>query len=667
MYSASDFEDLLSCCYCKTRFTDSVKLIPECGNSICQPCHEGLKDKLNGPSGSRQYVCAECGDEHELPADGLGDNKALLKMLVLPVAVMPPNPKEKLLNSKVRELQIKILQLKDFDVEEQVGIYCEELNRQVLLAIDDAFNHLNRLGNKMLSQISDYQASFAEAKANKSRPAKRIKTEETAVHQDLDRFLAELKQLQQRGSSGGEPHDNDGDIDSTLDQIEELQAQIDQIQAKLRDEILKDNLMVFEPKSHLTRAEDLLGKLVIGRRDRQVKQPPAVAIAKKEKPATPAKVVAKPAAILAKVEKPVTIASVEQSAALAKIEQPNVEQPVSVVVKSEPVIPPTLPPHVVLQPTNAFDQAAAQQCCSSGNVLLKLTRHTGTVLQVTFLADGNLASCSEDKTIKIWDTVTGHMLYELRGSLGRMMSLATLPNNYLVSGCVDSALYLWDLEKRKLADRRHIHLHPIFSIKVFPDGTFASASFDGLIKIWKVTDTAKMIVLNEVAGHGIRFNSDIGILPSNELIACSNSQSPKEGSHIKIWTTTQPNASRLILNSTKESCALQVLANQKVAIAFYSGKIRIYNMRLRNSCIEVQAYKPQGRICLAESPTNGNLFSGGPGCEPFIKIWNPETGALVRSIRSSHVYGVISMGFSKNGKMLATAGSGDHAIYIISF
>ena len=75
----------------------------------------------------------------------------------------------------------------------------------------------------------------------------------------------------------------------------------------------------------------------------------------------------------------------------------------------------------------------------------KLKGHQGSVLAVAFSPDGNvLASCSRDKTIKLWDPQTGALRRTLTGPKNRLESLAFSPDGKtLASGSGGPEALIW--------------------------------------------------------------------------------------------------------------------------------------------------------------------------------------------------------------------------------
>src|SRR6267378_8123852 len=82
----------------------------------------------------------------------------------------------------------------------------------------------------------------------------------------------------------------------------------------------------------------------------------------------------------------------------------------------------------------------------------KLKGHQGSVLGVSFSPDGKvLASCSRDKTIKLWDAATGELKRTLTEHTADVYDVTFSPKgNLLASASTDKTIRLWDAQTGKV-------------------------------------------------------------------------------------------------------------------------------------------------------------------------------------------------------------------------
>src|SRR5438309_1306105 len=82
----------------------------------------------------------------------------------------------------------------------------------------------------------------------------------------------------------------------------------------------------------------------------------------------------------------------------------------------------------------------------------KLKGHEGSVMAVSFSPDGKvLASCSRDKTIKLWDVATGELKQTLTEHTAGVYDVTFSPKgDLLASGSRDKTIKLWDAQSAKV-------------------------------------------------------------------------------------------------------------------------------------------------------------------------------------------------------------------------
>ncbi len=133
--------------------------------------------------------------------------------------------------------------------------------------------------------------------------------------------------------------------------------------------------------------------------------------------------------------------------------------------------------------------------------------HTDAVYSVGQTPDGKvIATASFDRTVRLWDAVTGKQLRNYGGTTGHqslVLSVAVNPSGELMAtGGSDNNLFLWDIPSPK-AVREYAHAAPVAAAGVSTDGkTLGGVGKDGSVRLWQAADGKQLQAVPPVRGDG---------------------------------------------------------------------------------------------------------------------------------------------------------------------
>ena len=134
----------------------------------------------------------------------------------------------------------------------------------------------------------------------------------------------------------------------------------------------------------------------------------------------------------------------------------------------------------------------------------KINEHSDSITSLLILSDGRLASCTHDKTIKIYN-LNNNYHCDLRIKTGHPYAvtyLTQLKNNKLVSCSFDQKIMIWNINQSSYTCDYSIKTaHNSYIFKVIPltNNRMASCSWDKTIKIWNSNHPYKKIIT--LKGH----------------------------------------------------------------------------------------------------------------------------------------------------------------------
>lgn len=163
---------------------------------------------------------------------------------------------------------------------------------------------------------------------------------------------------------------------------------------------------------------------------------------------------------------------------------------------------------------------------------IRFIGHTNTVLfAVRHWYSDKLVSCSADKTIRVWDLMTGTCLKVLEGHLSTITCVQTISEKKgqiekIISTSLDKTIKIWSLVSGECLETLYGHSDSILFVILLSYNKIASCSNDDTIKVWNFENgnCLKTIKLNN--NSRIRY---LIRLSKHQIVSCS------DDSTISLW------------------------------------------------------------------------------------------------------------------------------------
>ncbi|KIW16736.1 hypothetical protein PV08_03925 [Exophiala spinifera] len=271
--------------------------------------------------------------------------------------------------------------------------------------------------------------------------------------------------------------------------------------------------------------------------------------------------------------------------------------------------------------------------------LQTLEGHGGYVFSVRYSPDGKqLASQSDDGTVRLWDTTTGKCLYTLEGHNPVVFS----PNGqHLVSDTWDGPLQLVEATTGECLQILKNHKRGACSVAFSPDGRqLALVSNDYRVWLWDMTTEKYLYTLDGC--------NSVAFSPNGQQLA-----SDTYGHTIRLWDAT----TRECLRTLKSRCMVSLLIFSPDGQRLISGSfhsVQLWNITT-GECLETLLGERAEVNALAFSPDGQQLAS--ISYEGTVHLWDAMTGKYLKSIEG-HGGIHLSVAFSPNKQQLVS-GSGD--------
>lgn len=260
-----------------------------------------------------------------------------------------------------------------------------------------------------------------------------------------------------------------------------------------------------------------------------------------------------------------------------------------------------------------------------------LTGHRSPISALAFHPTfSNLASASEDSTIKIWDYETGEFEVTLKGHTKVVCDVDyDSKGTFIVSCSSDLTVKLWDCSNHyRCTKTLYDHDHSVSSCRFLPGDThIVSASRDQTIKVWEV---ATSFCVKTLRGHS-EWVRGVWPCPNGRLlVSASNDQTSR------VWD--------LSTGETK----LELRGHEHVV------EVAIFAPDVANTAIREMAGIPTPPAPDTKASVAPPAFIATGSRDKSIKIWDSVNGQCLKTL-VGHDNWVRALVFHPNGRYLLSA------------
>jgi WD40 repeat protein len=252
-----------------------------------------------------------------------------------------------------------------------------------------------------------------------------------------------------------------------------------------------------------------------------------------------------------------------------------------------------------------------------GAEIARLEGHSYSVAALAALPDGRLASCSDDRTIRLWDVTTGAETARLERDTEKVKALAVLPDGSLASGSNDRTIRLWDpstgAETARIRGYDRWVAGGTTALAALPGGRLAYDNWDGTIRLWDPRTGDETACLRVNAG-GV----SLAVLPDGRLASGSDYRT------IRLWDPSTGTETARLVGHEGGVRALAVLLDGRLASGSDDRTIRLWDPSTGTETARLVGH--EGGVRALTVLPSGRLASTGQP-DSTIRIWNPTTCA----------------------------------------
>ena len=281
--------------------------------------------------------------------------------------------------------------------------------------------------------------------------------------------------------------------------------------------------------------------------------------------------------------------------------------------------------------------------------LMQLEGHTSWITSVTWSPDGTqIASGSEDDTVRIWDTTSWEQVAVLEGHTDNVYSVTWSPDGtQIASGSSDGTVWIWDAASWEQVVVLEGHTSAVNSVAWSPNGSqLVSGSSDHTVRIWDSASWEQAAVLEHTSS--VDSVACVAWSPDGTQIA---SQGKYSG--LRIWDAT---SGEQVVELEEYTLSVYSVAwsldSTQIASGGLDDMVWVWDV-VNGEQVAVLEGHTADVYSVIWSPDGTQIASGSQ--DDTVRIWDAVSGEQV-AVLEGHTANVYSVAWSPDGTKLASGG-----------
>ena len=285
----------------------------------------------------------------------------------------------------------------------------------------------------------------------------------------------------------------------------------------------------------------------------------------------------------------------------------------------------------------------------TGREVRRIIGHTDAVTTVSVSPGGyHVISGSDDRSVRMWDVTTGHEVRNLTHTASVTTVCVTPDGRHVVSATLDKCVWMWDIGAAVLVHKLEGHTGMVSAVSVTPDGRHVvSASWDKSLRFWDVVTGREV---RRLEGHTTSVLA-VSVTPDGRHVVSGSVDS------VRVWDVSTGREVRRQTANTYAGMAVTVTPDGRHVVLGSHDSMRLWDVVTGRHMRRLDGHTHVVHA-VSVTPDGRHIISG--SLDKCVQLWDVGTGRDVRR-EEGHASAVMAVTVTPDGSRVVS-GSWDESV-----